>query len=91
MIFLFNNKFYQKGKDVIKMRLKRNFQHDFDGQMKAFTIIYKRIHIKVIRTQLVLNKCYNVFTVAIVIVICILKLPRQKMFLIPRIRIPRAC
>lgn len=24
------------------MRLKRNFQHDFDGQMKAFTIIYKR-------------------------------------------------
>lgn len=23
------------------MRLKRNFQHDFDRQMKAFTIIYK--------------------------------------------------
>lgn len=46
VIFLFNNKFYQKGKDIIKMRLKRNFQHDFDGQMKAFTIIYKRIYLK---------------------------------------------
>lgn len=54
-------------------------------------LVYERMHIKVIRTQLVISKRSNVFTVAVVIVICILKLPRQKMFLIPRIRIPRVC